>query len=437
MNPKAPFHWVLALALASQIVLAAGNAGAGFQTRTSRLGLSFEGEQLGRGSESSLLSHTGRYAVFASKSSKVVAGDDNKFMDVFIKDRKTKTNELVSVSSDGVQGNSTSYPTALSGDGRFVVFTSEASTFASPDVDPGGEESLDVFIRDRLLGTTERVSVGSDKTAAMGPSFAGDLSDDGRFVVFESGAANLVPNDDNFGYDIFVRDRELGTTEVASVRSNGELAESSSAAPSISADGRYVAFESGAELAKGDSNRAWDSFVHDRESGKTKRISVTSEGKQSPYGGVDPDLSADGRMVLFYAESKLSPSDTNNRGDAYLYVMKSGAVRRISRRCKDDCYPTSISATGRYLVYASTSPSIVPNDTNGDNDYFLFDRKERDLVRVNVSSRGRQARGEKGFWIGADVSGDGRFVAFDSSATNLVGNDTNNAYDTFLRGPLL
>lgn len=184
---------------------------------------------------------------FASKSPKLVAGDDNRSTDVFVRDRLNRTNEMVNVSSTGALGNGPSFPNAISGDGRFVVFTSAASTFVEDDVEPGLEEALDVFLHDRQTGVTERISVNSDGEAALGPSFDSDVSDDGRFVAFESGAANLAGNDGDDTFDVFVRDRELGRTELASVGSTGELGRFGGVDPEITKDGRLVLFFSESE----------------------------------------------------------------------------------------------------------------------------------------------------------------------------------------------
>jgi Tol biopolymer transport system component len=181
--------------------------------KTRRVSVATDGSQLGRASDSPRLSTNGRFVAFASKSPRLVAGDDNKSTDVFVRDRLTRTTEMVSVSSTGALGNAPSFPNAISGDGRFVVFTSAASTFVEDDVEPGLEEALDVFLHDRQTGVTERISVNSDGEAALGPSFDSAVSDDGRFVAFESGAANLAGNDGDDTFDIFVRDRELETTD--------------------------------------------------------------------------------------------------------------------------------------------------------------------------------------------------------------------------------
>ena len=422
-------------------VSAAEQTAAATETRTRRVSVAADGSQVGGGGEFPLVNGDGRFVAFASKSSKLVPGDDNGAMDVFVRDRQERTTEMVSVSSTGELGDGTSFAEAMSADGRFVVFKSVASNFAEGDVDPGLEEALDVFIRDREMGVTERISVNSDGEAALGPSFSADVSDDGRFVVFESGAMNLSDIDLDRTFDIFVRDRELGTTELVSVSSTGEAGNFSSSDPSISGDGRFVVFDSGADnYSEGDSNQAYDSFVHDRSTGTTEIVSVDSAGDLGRWGGASPEITPDGRFVLFSSLSKLVPRDTNKKEDAYLHNLETGRTTRVSRSSSGrqgngHSGPSGISDDGRYVSFGSYATNLVPNDTNGEWDYFRFDRVTKTTVRVNVNSRGRQARGDKGLFHSSRISGDGRFVVFESSASNLVRNDTNNAYDIFIRGP--
>ena len=411
--------------------------------RTRRVSVSADGKQVGRTSEMPVINSNGRFVAFASRSPRLVADDVNQTMDVFVRDRRARTTELVSVSTTGVQGNGPSFPNAMSANGRYVVFTSIASTFAEGDVDPGLEEALDVFVHDRQTGVTERVSVASDGEAALGPSFDADISADGRYVVFESGAWNLSDIDGDQTFDVFVRDRQLGTTTLVSVNSAGEAADFSSSAPSISANGRFVAFDSGAtNLDERDSNRAFDSFVHDRRTGTTRIVSISSSGKVGRFGGAEPEISGAGRLVLFLSESKLVTRDTNGVGDAYLHNLRTGRTSRVSRSSTGRqgngvSEPRGISDDGRFVLFGSFASNLVPRDTNGDFDHFLVDRRTRETMRVNVNSRNKQAIGEKGLLFSSRLSGDGRFVVFESAATNLVPNDTNRAYDVFLRGPFV
>lgn len=202
------------------------------------------------------LSHDGRYAAFYSYANNLVAGDTNEHEDVFVKDRQTGALVIASVASDGTFGNGDSVKPVISGNGRFVVFRSQASNLVPDD----SNKRWDIFVRDLTLGTTTRVSVASDGTQGNNHSFEADISNDGRFVVFRSNASNLVPGDTNQRSDIFVHDRQSAHTARVSQPASGE-SNGNSYKPVISGDGLWIAFESDAtNLVAGDSNTLRDIF---------------------------------------------------------------------------------------------------------------------------------------------------------------------------------
>src|SRR5438132_6325767 len=250
---------------------------AGAQT-TERVSVASDGTTEGNdASLGSALSADGRFVAFDSAATERVAGDTNVASDVLVHDRQTGTTERVSVASDGTQGNGSSgllsfaFPPALSADGRFVAFVSFAANLVAGDTNG----ATDVFVHDRQTGTTERVSVASDGTQGDGTSSSSALSADGRFVAYHSAATTLVAGDTNGATDVFVHDRQTGTTERVSVASGGTQGNGISAAPALSGDGRFVAFHSTAtNLVAGDTNGAPDVFVHDRQAGTTERVSV-------------------------------------------------------------------------------------------------------------------------------------------------------------------
>src|SRR5947199_301364 len=188
-----------------------------------------------------------------------------------------QTTVRVSVASDGTEGNDVSLGSALSADGRFVAFDSAATDLVAGDTNG----VADVFVHDRQTGTTERVSVDSAGNQAKDARRGVALSADGRFVAFTSAATNLVAGDTNGPTDVFVHDRQRGTTERVSVDSAGTQANGASTGVALSADGRFVAFTSAApDLVAGDTNGAADIFVHDRQTGTTERVSMDSAGNQ-------------------------------------------------------------------------------------------------------------------------------------------------------------
>src|SRR5919106_2077725 len=302
--------------LASGQRAAAGSA----STRTTRVSVAPDGSQVKRSSGLPVISADGRFVAFSSKAAKLVPGDTNKLVDTFVWDRDSGTTARVSVSSTGEQGTGTSLPTSMSPNGRFVVFNSDAPNLVENDGVPTNlEGALDVFVHDRETNETERISVNTQGEPALyAPSFGGKITPDGRYVAFGSAAPNLDPLDTDDKYDVFVRDRELGTTEMVSLKSTGEETPLMALSPSISADGRFVAFDANDELTPDDTNRAADVFVRDRTLGTTTLVSVRTDGSVGTKGGVDPEITPDGRRVLFLSHSKLVAADTNRAGDAYL-----------------------------------------------------------------------------------------------------------------------
>ena len=208
----------------------------------------------------------------------------------------TGTTNRVSVSSDETQGNDDSDWSSISNDGRYVAFRSDADNLVSGDTNDFG----DIFVRDRQIEITTRISVSSDGAQANDESRNPSISADGRYVVFESDADNLVSGDTNGSRDIFVHDLQTGDTKRVSVASNGTQGNNNSRFPSISSDGRYVAFQSlASKLVNGDTNGYQDIFVHDRQTGVTSIVSVASDGKEGNGDSYGTSISADGRYVAF------------------------------------------------------------------------------------------------------------------------------------------
>src|SRR5438477_1766666 len=249
---------------------------AGAQT-TERVSVASDGTTEGNdASLGSALSADGRLVAFQSAATNLVAGDTNGTTDVFVHDRQTDMTARVSVASDGTQANDASSYPALSADGRLVAFQSAATNLVADDTNG----ATDVFVHDRQTGTTERVSVASGRSQGNGSNAGPVLSADGRFVAFHGTASNLVGGDTNGATDVFVHDRQTGTTERVSVASGGTQGNDSSAGPALSADGLLVAFHSTAtNLVAGDANRAYDVFVHDRAVSTTTTSTTQQIGR--------------------------------------------------------------------------------------------------------------------------------------------------------------
>ncbi|MCY2986823.1 MAG: S8 family serine peptidase, partial [Planctomycetota bacterium] len=391
----------------------------------------------GNGSSmSQTLSADGRFVAFVSSASNLVHGDTNGQRDVFVVDRQSGSVDRVSVADDGTQGisggGSYDTPPSLSADGRFVAFESSSSNLVPGDTN--GRD--DVFVFDRQTATVERVSVADDGTQSNRSSFSPSLSADGRFVAFESEASNLVPGDTNGQQDVFVFDRQTRTVARVSVAEDGTQGNDFSDSPTPSADGRFVAFRSSASnLVPGDINGFSDVFVFDRQAGTVERVSVADDGTQGNHYCYYPTLSADGRFVSFMSgASNLVPGDTNNRFDVFVFDRQTDSVERVSVanggiQSNGFSYSPTLSADGRFVAFYSQASNLVLGDTNGEDDVFVVDRESGTIQRVSIAEDGTQGNGQSN---APTLSADGRFVAFASFASSLVSGDTNRGADVFV-----
>jgi Tol biopolymer transport system component len=405
---------------------------------TTRVSVASDGTQ-GSGGDSirNSISADGRYVAFSSDASNLVSGDTNGTSDVFVHDRQSGQTTRVSVASDGTQGNSLSGSPSISADGRYVAFLSGASNLVSGDVNGYWD---DVFVHDRQTGQTTLVSVASDGTQESLFSDQPSISADGRYVAFESLASNLVSGDTNSEWDVFVHDRQSGQTTRVSVASDGTQGNSGSFSPSISADGRYVEFLTDASnLVSGDTNGYTDVFVHDRQSGQTTRVSVASDGTQGAGSSFYAAISADGRYVAFDSDANnLVSGGTSQWEGIFIHDQQTGittCVSIASDGTQGDSLSSkpSISADGRYVAFLSQASNLVSGDTGGygHDDVFVHDRQSGETTRVSIASDGTQ--GNYPHWnTNPSISADGRYVAFSSDASNLVSGDTNGVYDVFV-----
>jgi Tol biopolymer transport system component len=403
---------------------------------TARANVSTAGRQSNGAAVGAVVSASGRYVAFASAASTLVRRDRNGTSDVFVHDLRSGRTTRVSVSSTGAEGDGPSLKPSISADGSLVAFPSWAGNLVPAD----RNRTEDVFVRNRVSGATERVSQGLP-TEPNGPSRASLVSGNGRVVVFSSEASNLVPGDRNGALDVFVTelasgrttrvslgsgrseassvdadgavvgfrsfvstlvsgdrnqladvfvvDRSARTTERVNVSSAGTQANAPTFRGMVSGNGRFVGFRSRASnLVPGDTNRALDAFVHDRLTKRTTRVSVSSDGLQA-------DASA-------FAGSE--------RGSAFM-----------SR--------PFLSADGRYAAFSSRAPNLVAGDRNGKADVFVHDLITGRTIIASVAADGRQTNGDS-FVCG--ISADGRVIAFTSLADNVVPGDTNERKDVFV-----
>jgi Tol biopolymer transport system component len=288
------------------------------------------------------------------------------------------------------------------------------------------------------IARTARVDLSSAGVQAAGSSSQAVLSASGRYVAFVSRAANLVAHDRNRLPDVFVRDVHMSSTSRASISSRGVESDGASGKPSISADGRIVAFPSAAtNLVAGDRNGFQDVFVRDRATGTTERVSAGPKGEANG-ASLASLVSADGRVVAYSSDaSNLVPDDRNGALDVFLTRTADRRTTRVSvgelGESWDRSEASSIDADGRVVAFRSFAPNLVLDDWNGLADVFVHDRGSAWTERVNVSTVGKEADGAT---FRGMLSGDGRYVGFRSRADNLVPGDTNDALDVFVRDRL-
>lgn len=377
------------------------------------------------------ISPDGRWLVFQSSAATLVPGDTNGAKDIFVRDLLLGTTVCASPSATGAFANGDSLDPDLSDDGRFVTFFSYATDLVAGDTN----EKPDIFVRDLALGTTLCASVD-----AAGVPWGGrypSLSADGRFVAFDSKSEQLVPFDTNGERDVFVHDCLTGATVRVSVASTGRQGDGDSRDVSLSPDGRFAAFESLAgNLVDGDTNGVLDVFVHDLQTGVTVRASVSGTGAEGNGESGDASLSESGHYVAFSSYSdNLVSADFNWTGDVFVRDLQLGTTVRASIGASGldadgASYDPTLTDDGRFLVCYSEATNLVLGDTNNLDDIFLCDLTTNTIERVSVSSAGQEGDGA---CLYSDVSADGRFVVFDSLATNLAPGDANAVRDVFVR----
>jgi hypothetical protein len=342
--------------------------------------------------------------------------------------------ERVSIASNGGQADGNSHSPSISSDGFIVAFISAATNLISSDTNAAD----DIFVHDRTSGTTERVSVSSDGDEADGASFSLSLSSDGNFVAFGSEAANLVDDDTNDIADIFVHNLNSGITERVSIATNGSEADGDSGNVAINSDGRYVAFESSAtNLADKDTNGYRDVFVHDRQTGVTQRVSISSNGTQANGNSTFSAISSDGRYVAFTSEaSNLVDDDDNGVADFFVYDRERDLIELTVGPAEFDMESGVVKASpvlspdGTFLGFRSPDDDLVAGDTNNSVDTILINRDTGNIQRISLSSSEVQGNSDSS---NPAIDTENRFVVFSSLATNLVSNDTNGVEDVFVR----
>jgi Tol biopolymer transport system component len=356
---------------------------------TTRVSLSSSGQAPSFDCDNPDISANGRYVVFASDAP-LVTGDTNQFTDIFFRDLEVGATTRVNVGPSGLQGELPTFNPAISQDGRWVVFSTRSSRMVAGDTN----DQYDVFLRDLQSGTNTRVSVTSagEQTTTPGNGEGvisrSAISADGRFVVFDFEASNVVPNDTNGDRDIFLHDRDTGQTTRVNVGPGGVEATGTggfgnffrgSSNPDISADGRYIVYESYASnLVAGDTNGMSDIFLYDTQTATTTLVSRTSAGSQTNQDANNPSISGDGLTVAFDSKGEFAGKEVDlEETDIFVRNLTAGTTKRASvmtpgidtQQAANDA---SVSSDGRFVSFTAGS-SLIPPANNTSTDIFLYD----------------------------------------------------------------
>lgn len=394
------------------------------------------------------VSSDGRYVAFESDADNLSAEDDDTYSDVFVRDAQTGQTLLASRANgaSGAGGNGFSNleapGRALSGDGRYVAFASTADNLSAEDDD----NFKNIFVRDVQTGTTTLVSRTTAGAAANDSSGIPAISTDGRYVAFQSAADNLSPDDNNAVTNIFVRDLLAGTVAFVSRAPDGGAADASSVNPSISADGRYVVFDSAADnLSPDDQDAVQNVFVRDTQTGATIFVSRAT-GASGPAGtdtSSDAFISPDGRYVAFQSlADNLSAEDNDAFVNIFVRDLQAATTTLASRTTGASGAGADgiaelpvISSGGRNVAFQSNADNLSAED---NNTYFNVFVRDLQTAATTLASRagGPAGAGADNSSFEPGISADGRFVAFSSDADNLSGED-DNAHSNIFRRDIL
>jgi Tol biopolymer transport system component len=455
--PKS-MSWTLVFLLVS---LAGSPAGAAEIEILSNIPARLAPDTANGASRPAALSKDGRFFLFESDAQNLVDGvnDHNQSIDVFLFDRVTGETMLVSQSSgpDSTTGNDDSWAPSMSADGRFVAFTSTASDLIPGQAGTGGLEN--VYLWDRINRTTELVSheSGSRVGNPDGPSSAPRVSADGRFVTYQSEATDLVDGvvDRNFSPDVFVYNRRTSENVLVSrsASSPGETAISDSIDPTISADGRFIAFRSGStNLMPGqidsDAIDHWDFFLWDRTTGRNVLVSHAAGNPLRTGNGQSlgrPLLSANGELVAFTSTSRNLVARQSGTGqNLFVWQRATGVITLVTHAqssptqgAGDFSFAAGISADGSQVLYNSTGRRLVPGQkdhpSQPTSDAFLWSRQSNQS-RLLSGKGGSASRTGNGSSAAGDLSSDASWAILQSDATDLVPGvaDANGTSDVFL-----
>jgi hypothetical protein len=392
-------------------VLPAVQAFAGY---TERVSVSSAGVQADGSSESPSVSGDGRFVAFDSNSDNLVPGVTDGQQHVFVRDRAAGTTECASLDSSGepILG----WGARLSSDGRYVAFQSFK-------LSPGGQQRAVAYVRDREDGVTELASMNSAGEEIEGDSWLNGLSGDARCVLLAATAPNLEPG--VLG-GLYVRDRLQGTTELVSVDSAGRHMSGGGDGADISADGRLVAWAAQEDAPPGAPGVWLGLDIRDRLTNQTDRVGGIGTGATQLAYVVDPSISADGRFVAFECPAAfLSPTPPLQGDQIFLFDRVTCALAKVGlsdagEEANWNAFNPVVSADGRFVAFWAEGMST--------SDLLVRDRIAGRTQRVSVNDSGQSAASADAPY---SMSADGRVVAFDSARSDVVPGDTNDQPDVF------
>lgn len=387
------------------------------------------------GSFAPAISDDGRFVAFATEARFLIPGDNNFLDDVYVYERDNRQLERISSGAGGVPtSGGDSFDPDVSADGRFVTFISNATNIVTPDT-----ASDDVFLHDRLTGETVRVSEESETQPSNNDSLHARISGDGNWVAFVSRASNLVPGDTNNMADVFLWERATGNIEKISRSITMSGTDGDAFSVDLSFDGDRIAFDSIATnmVTASDSNLAPDIFLYTRQFDVMEILSIDMGGSAANGGSYEPVISKDGRFIAYATDATnvILTGDFNGFTDIVRLDRDQQNVIQVSTGPKGattsgPSFSPSISADGRTVAFASDASDIVDGDTNGLTDVFQRKLDGSDTVWVSSSLSGGPAAGSA---FGVALNGDGQIVAFDSDADSYFPGDDNACFDVFIR----
>jgi len=400
---------------------------------TERVSENAAGIEANNFSTQAAISADGRTVAFTSMASNLSLVGKGKWEKVFIHNRADGVATLISVNRFGMAPVGDCRDVAISADGRFIAFSSRAPDMVANDTNL----ESDIFVYDRLTGQTTLVSLSSLGEQGDGASTRPSISADGRYIAFESDSTNLDPLDQDTWLDIFVHDRLTQETSLVSKSSSGDVGNFNSKKASISADGKFVAFQSFANnLISQDLNVSSDIFVHNRLLSTTKRVSVTRFGVEVIGPSWNPWISGDGDTVVFECgNDAMSSFDTNGADDVYIHRRSTGVTELVSYNSFGELsdshsFAGQISANGRFIAFESMGSNLADDDDDGKQDIFVRDVNSGTTYLVSRATTGLVGTGDS---FAPVLSADGSKVAFASDAMDLVPGDTNQVTDIFVR----